>query len=207
MVRILIVLVCVFVGAETFAFEGTIRFTIQHSGIASGMESLLLPNAYTIYTKGGTTVIKVDGGKLADQLGDVVYIGSTGKTYLVRHTTKSYYLLPTVQDDQTYTVVQTQEKQTIAGYVCFKYLLKEKGSEAASLIVWASPSLKIPLPTNGKSQGIGSLSFAGIEGTPFMIEDVKQGTGIKMKVDQISTSVPSGVAFIIPNEYVLKVLE
>jgi hypothetical protein len=184
------------------SFEGFIRYTIEYNGSLSSVETLLLPSAYVVYVKGNATLLKIEGGGLAEQLGEILYNGSNGKSYQINHREESFYELRAVPSDQPLETVQTDQKQRIAGFNCVKYILKKKGTKDVNLVVWATNELQIPLPVQGKSTGSFSLQFTDIVGTPLLIEDAQEA--IKMKAEIISTTLPSGVSFNIPRHYTQK---
>ena len=198
-------------GTETFAqkgFEGNILYNISVKGEGADQMKAFMPSKMEIATLAdGNSRMKMDGMMPQDLL------VLKGTIYMMKATEKVAYKMPDASKDADkenepkVTVTPTNEKLTIAGYECNRYVMdvdvkgQGGGSQSVSMNVWTTDKIKV-------SDEAKSSMMQGVNAkVPGMVLKMKMNIG-PVEMEITGTSVKAGkqdaANFAIPVGYKIK---
>ncbi|WP_299249303.1 DUF4412 domain-containing protein [uncultured Cytophaga sp.] len=167
----------------------------------------LFPKSYTIKYKAGNTYTQVEGGVTA-ALGDLLFLKSTDKTYLIKQAAKTYSIYPksSNNDSTTYTIKATTESMKVLGYTCYKYIVTyTKNEHSNTMFIWSTKELKQYNKSSFRSKSISNNTsekyFDKIEGVPLKIEINEKGQKVALEVEEFKTTILPASTFAIPSDY------
>ena len=166
-------------------------------------------NGYIIEMKDGNSLTKVDGAMGAG-IGDILHIKSTGKTYFLNRTAKTYSVKAPSANNQNQGVTKvtpTTETMQVLNYTCKKYIVTvTRDTAVRTMYMWVTKDI-----TGFDSQSFHALSMSGnsntatalssIDGIPLRIETEQRGHKFVMEVIEITKQSLPATDFILPADY------
>lgn len=182
-------------------FEGTIKYAVETSGGNLGAFASLMPKQLDYSFKNEDLKLKSD----ASLIGEVLIKGSENNVYLIKKGEKTVYKIDLAGQNKTQTkpkVTKTNEKTTIAGYTCQKYLIEQDGNNIES---WATNEIKIAKPKNASAApNVGEFFIEGVDGFPLkMVIDAK-GFKMTMTATEVKPEKLNASEFELPSGFAVK---
>jgi hypothetical protein len=187
--------------------EQRIQMMKSMQGGGSSTNSML--SGYTIKMKDGNSLTKVDG-TMGASIGDILQLKSTGKTYFLNNTAKTYSAKSpsTNNTNQGVTkVTPTTETKQILTYNCTKYIITiTRDTSVRTMYMWVTKDI-----TGFDTKSFHALSMSGnsntsdalnsINGIPLRIETEQRGHKFVMEVTEITKQSLPATDFILPADY------
>jgi hypothetical protein len=185
------------------------RIQMMKSMQGGGSPTNGMLNGYIIEMKDGNSLTKVDGAMGAG-IGDILHIKSTGKTYFLNRTAKTYSVKAPSSNTSNQGVTKvtpTSETMQVLNYTCKKYIVTvTRDTTVRTMYMWVTKDI-----TGFDSQSFHALSMSGnsntasalssIDGIPLRIETEQRGHKFVMEVTEITKQSLPATDFILPADY------
>lgn len=196
-------------------FEGTIEYKWTVSGDNAEMMQAYMPQSMSIYMKGDNVRTELKGGMSA-MFGNVIYKGSTDKSYMLVNNGKEKIAYEMVNSDTSATmneklkVEDMNQTETILGYTCKKYRVDTGGGMAIYSVTDEITVNQDYVNAKKKSQQQGAMKMyiEGIKGFPLKITMSQNQGGMSINMEMAAINVdkssPASDLFEIPKDYTVK---
>lgn len=199
------------------AFEGSLDFNVAFSGgnlQERAQVTMLVPESYTLYIKGGQTKILMRGGMIGLTMGEVVIDGSTGRGFVISHmNSKAYEIVadPNLKERTAPVIVDENETAVIAGYECRKYRISRANpSGAMTQYMWVTDAIQLDLAASLGNALKDSMPFwtEGLTGFPLRITTSFPGTAMTMTLTatDVKPHVVDPSIFVVPAGYAIEAI-
>lgn len=199
------------------AFEGSLQFNVAFSGgdlQERAQVTMLVPESYTLYIKGGQTKILMRGGMIGLTMGEVVIDGSTGRGFVISHmNSKAYEIVadPSLKERIAPVIADENETIVIAGYECRKYrITRVNPSGAMTQYMWVTDAIQLDLAASLGSALKDSMPFwtEGLSGCPLRITTSFPGTAMSMTLTatEVKPHVVDPSIFVVPAGYAIEAI-
>ena len=160
-------------------FEGIINYNINYDVVEQERADLeiyksMIPTEMKLFMKGPSSMLQFVGGATEGILGDILLRSDEKVIYSIFHSTSTYTKTPlssiNSNADKSLKAIKTDSTETIQGYLCEKYVIKD-ASEGTETALWCAKAINT---TSSKIMGyflesMTEISVAGIEGLPLKI--------------------------------------
>lgn len=169
---------------------------IQQGG-SNGMADMM-PKSTIVYVKGGSSLVKMEGGMNSE----ILYLKSTNKSYHLNRDKKTYYA--NNSDDKspksTLKAEKTTETAVIMGYKCVKYIVKDKTTE---MIFWTTTEIKGIDYENLKLQSmhIHGQGIEGLDGITLKMNVKNTEMDMTMEVSEIKKQTVDASLLVLPSDF------
>ena len=199
------------------AFEGSLDFNVAFSGGSMqerAQVTMLVPESYTLYIKGGQTKILMRGGMIGLTMGEVIIDGSSGRGFVISHmNSKAYEIVadPNLKERAAPVIVDENETTVIAGYVCRKYrITRANPSGAMTQYMWVTDAIQLDLAASLGNALKDSMPFwtEGLTGFPLRITTSFPGTAMSMTLTatDVKPHVVDPSIFVVPAGYAIEAI-
>ena len=200
------------------AFEGSLHFNVAFSGgdlQDRAQVTMLVPESYRLYIKGGQTKIVMRGGMIGLTMGEVVIDGSTGRGYVISHmNSKAYEIVadPNLKERVAPVIAEENETTTIAGYECRKYrITRTNPSGAMTQYMWVTDAIQLDLAASLGGALKDSMPFwtEGLSGFPLKITTSFPGTAMTMTLTatEVNPHTVDPSIFVVPAGYAIEPID
>ena len=197
------------------AFEGSLHFNVAFGGgdlQERARVTMLVPESYTLFIKGGQTKILMRGGMIGLTMGEVVIDGSTGRGYVISHmNSKAYEIVadPSMKERAAPVIEDEAETIVIAGYECRKYkITRADPSGAMTQYMWVTDAIHLDLAASLGGALMDSMPFwtEGLTGFPLQITTSFPGTSMSMTLTatEVKPHVVDPSMFVVPAGYAIQ---
>lgn len=199
------------------AFEGSLDFNVAFSGgdlQERAQVTMLVPESYTLYIKGGQTKILMRGGMIGLTMGEVIIDGSSGRGFVISHmNSKAYEIVadPNLKERAAPVIVDENETTVIAGYECRKYrITRVNPSGAMTQYMWVTDAIQLDLAASLGNALKDSMPFwtEGLTGFPLRITTSFPGTAMSMTLTatDVKPHVVDPSIFVVPAGYAIEAI-
>ena len=200
------------------AFEGSLHFNVAFSGGEiqdRARVTMLVPESYRLYFKGGQTKIVMRGGMIGLTMGEVVIDGSTGRGYVISHmNSKAYQIVadPNLKERVAPVISDENETIVIAGYECKKYrITRANPSGAMTQYMWVTDAIQLDLAASLGGALKDSMPFwtEGLSGFPLQITTSFPGTTMTMTLTatEVNPHTVDPSIFVVPAGYAIEPID
>lgn len=197
-----------------YSQEGMVSFRLKITGEMADLLGPMMPNKMTVRYKGGDTRVSMEGGLAASMMGDILYISSEDKAYMLKDKEKTAYKMPDNKPSELENAspeITLLGDETINGYACKKYRVVIKTDKEGSIdqMLWATTDIKMPKPKKTTTAGSGAGLFVPeIEGFPVKVEQSLKQAGINMtqiiELEKYEESSQEPNLFRVPENFKIK---
>ena len=199
------------------AFEGSLDFSVAFSGgdlQERAQITMLVPESYTLYIKGGQTKILMRGGMIGLTMGEVIIDGSSGRGFVISHmNSKAYEIVadPNLKERTAPVISDENETDLIAGYECRKYkVTRVNPSGAMTQYMWVTDAIQLDLAASLGNALKDSMPFwtEGLSGFPLRITTSFPGTAMSMTLTatEVKPHVVDPSIFVVPAGYAIEAI-
>ncbi len=203
---------------EKSAFEGSLHFTVAFNGgdmQERARVTMLVPESYRLYIKGGQTKIVMRGGMIGLTMGEVVIDGSTSRGYVISHmNSKAYEIVadPNLKERAAPVIVEENETIVIAGYECRKHKITRSNlSGAMTQYMWVTDEIELDLAASLGGALNDSMPFwtEGLSGFPLQITTSFPGSTMIMTLTatEVKPHVVDPSIFVVPAGYEIQPID
>jgi hypothetical protein len=171
----------------------------------SGGATSLLPTGLTLAVKGTRALVKTEGGLV---FREVLSLADQHVAYLINRPARTFQKLPDLTASKTASkpsikVTRTEEKSTILGYPCNRFLIEADDAGAKShFSVWTTNAIKgldaaaVKCLSWGQA---GTPDFMGqLEGVPLKIDAVTPDVKVGLLATRLTLGPVDGALFVLP---------
>lgn len=188
------------------AFEGNIKYSIELSGEGADETAAFMPEYYVFVVKGQKLKFKMEGGMMADMMGEIIVDGEHIKSWMVKHSEKVAYILPIEGDKEEPVapeIYKEDEVINIVGLKCQKYKVISDAGDGAKTTQYLWVTDKYQFDEYGKNGKLntGGIFQKDIKGIPLKIMSETNGITMIMTATEFDkTKVPDS-EFEVPENY------
>lgn len=196
-------------------FEGTIEYKWTLSGENAEMAQAFMPESMKIYMKDDNVRTELKGG-MAAMFGNIIYNGSTDKSYMLVNNGKEKVAYEMDNSDTSAAmnekpkVEDMNQTEVIFGYTCKKYRV-DTGSGIAIYSVTDEITVNqdyVNAKKKSQQQGAMKMYIEGVKGFPLKITMSQNQGGMSITMEMtavnIDKSSPASDLFEIPKDYTIK---
>ena len=199
------------------AFEGSLDFKVAFSGgdlQERAQVTMLVPESYTLYIKGGQTKILMRGGMIGLTMGEVIIDGSSGRGFVISHmNSKAYEIVadPSLKERTAPVIVDENETAVVAGYECRKYrITRVNPAGAMTQYMWVTDAVQLDLAASFGNALKDSMPFwtEGLPGFPLRITTSFPDTAMSMTLTatEVKPHVVDPSIFVVPAGYAIEAI-